>query len=151
MALRDRLRRLKEKAQQGAVLVYQKDGSVRGFDLMEVYGEMFMAQMDLFKDNARESPVLDAVRSATPESRKAFEERFGPIAFTSYVIGYEWVDARTLTEDGRLEKVRYEGEEAERIRELVRSGASDSQLHEELPRPPEAGRWPVEPIEDLSE
>ena len=56
----------------------------------------------------------DAVRNATPESRAAFEERFGPIAFTEYIIGSPssggWVEAKTLTEDGHVERVLYDGD-----------------------------------------
>ena len=72
MSLRDRLRRLKQEAEKGAVSVRQRDGTVRTFDEMTVHKEMFGARMDLFMDTARESVVLEAVRNATPESRKAF-------------------------------------------------------------------------------
>ncbi len=117
---------------------------------------MFHARMDLLQDTARDSEVLDAVRNATPESRKEFEERFRPIAVTEYIIGSPsgggWVEAKTLTEDGRVERVLYEGgsEEASLVRDGVRSGTF-SGVPEELPRPPVAGKWVNEPAEDLSE
>jgi hypothetical protein len=43
---------------------------------------MFHARMDLLQDTARDSALLDALLNATPDSRRDFEERFGPIAFT---------------------------------------------------------------------
>jgi len=158
MALRDRLLRLKAKAEQGGVLIYQRDGSVRVFEVMEVQAQMFLAQCDLWKDTATDSEVVRAVRSATPESRREFENRFGSIVMTNYVIGSVerggWVEAKTLTEDGRVERVRYEGgsPEATIVREAVQTGSLTSELHEELPRPPVAGRWMYGvDDEDLSE
>lgn len=85
--------------------------------------------MGLFKGAAPDSEILDAVRNATPESRRAFEERFGPAAgMEACVICPEldggWVETYTLREDGTVEKVRHEGdsEEAERLRAEVRQG-----------------------------
>lgn len=106
-----------------------KDGMARAFETMEAYKEMFLAQMDLLRDTARDSEVLEAVRNATPESRAAFEERFGPIVITEHIIAAEyqggWVETLTLTEDGRVERVRHEGgsPEAERIRREIRQEA----------------------------
>jgi hypothetical protein len=88
----------------------------------------------------RDSEVLVAVRNATPESRREFEKRFGPISFTEYVIGSPenggWVEAKILTEDGKVLRVRYEGdsEDAERVREGLRAGR--------LPRFPRSCRVP---------
>ena len=85
--------------------------------------------MDLLRDTARDSDVLDAVRNATPQSRTSFEERFGAIAFSEYIIAAEysggWVEVITLTEDGRVQRVRYEGgsEEADRIHREAREAA----------------------------
>ncbi len=155
MGLRDRLRRLRARVEEGGVVIRQRDGGVKVFDTMTVFAEMFLAQMDLLRDTARESEVLDAVRNATPESRREFEERFGPIGFTEYIIASPssggWVEAKTLTEDGRVERVLYDGgsEEATLVREGVRAG-TDAVIPE-LPRPPVAGRWVYEPAEDLSE
>lgn len=129
MALRGRLRRLQQEAEKGAVVVRQKDGSVRTFGVMEVQKEMFLAQMDLLRDTARDSDVLDAVRNATLQSRTSFEERFGAITFSEYIIAAEysggWVEVITLTEDGRVQRVRYEGgtSEADRIRREARGAA----------------------------
>jgi hypothetical protein len=156
MSHRQRLRRLREKAEDGAVVVRQRDGTLRRFDVMEVHKEMFLAQMNLWRDTASDSEVVAAVRKATSESREKFQERFGPIVMTNYVIASEqeggWVETKTLTETGRVERIRYEGgsEEADRVREGVRTGTF-SETAEELPRPPVAGRWVDEPTEDLSE
>jgi hypothetical protein len=152
MSLRGRLQRLRQKAEEGGVLIRQRDGNMRVFDVLEVQKEMFLAKMDLLRDTARESQVLDAVRGATPESRREFEEKFVPIAFTEYIIAAEWVEAKTLTEDGRVERVLYEGgsDEATLVRKGLRAGMF-SELPEKLPRPPVAGRWVNEAAEDLSE
>ena len=152
MSLRDRLRRLRAKAEEGGVVIHQRDGGVKVFDTMTVFSEMFLAKTDLLRDAARESEVLDAVRNATPESRREFEEKFGPIAFTEYIIGADWVEAKTLTADGRVERVHYDGdsEEATLVREGLRAGQT-SEVPVDLPRPPVAGRWVYEPTEDLSE
>ena len=113
---------------------------------------MFLAKMDLLQDTARDSAVLNALRNATPDGRRDFEERFGPIAFTEYTIGAEWVEAKTLTESGEVPRVLYEGdsEEATLVREGLMAGA-DSEVPVELPRPPVAGRWVDETAEDLFE
>jgi hypothetical protein len=152
VAIRDRLRRLQAKAEEGGVVIRQRDGGVKVFDTMTVFSEMFLAKTDLLRDTARESEVLDAVRNATPESRREFEEKFGPIAFTEYIIGADWVEAKTLSEDGRVERVLYDvdSEEAALVREGLRAGTA-SEVPVDLPRPPVAGRWVDEPAEDLSE
>ena len=152
MGIRSRLRRLRQKAEEGGVVIRQRDGGVKVFDTTTVFAEMFLAQMDLLRDTARESEVLDAVRNATPESRREFEAKFGLIAFTEYIVAKEWVEATTLTEDGKVERVRYAGdsEEAGLVRAGLRAGTA-SEIPENLPRPPVAGRWVDEPAEDLSE
>ena len=152
MGIRDRLKRLQAKVEEGAVVVHLRDGSIKVFDALDVQNETFLARCDLLKDTARDSEVLDAVRTATPESRREFEEKFGPIAFTEYIIGADWVEAKTLTEDGRVERVLYQGdsEEAALVREGLRAETA-SELPEELPHPPVAGRWIDEPAADLSE
>ena len=152
MAFKDRLRRIQAKAEAEGVLIRQRGGGVKVFNTMTVFTEMFLAQMDLLQDTARESEVLVAVRNATSESRREFEEKFGPIAFTEYIIGADWVEAKTLTEDGRVERVLYDGDSAAAtlVREGLRAGTA-SELPKEMPRPPVAGRWVDEPAEDLSE
>jgi hypothetical protein len=128
MPLRDRLRRLREKAQEGAVLIHQRDGTVKAFGEMEVFKQMFLAKMDLLQEIASESEVLSAVRNATLESRTAFEQRFGPIRMVQQIIAGgcqgAWVKVLVLTEDGRVEKTFHEGgsEEAVRIRQEARGG-----------------------------
>jgi hypothetical protein len=88
--------------------------------------EMFLAQMDLLRGTAMESEVLDTVRKATPESRAAFEKRFGSIVMSTHIIAAEyeggWVETYTLTEEGEVERAFYEGgsAEAERIRRQAR-------------------------------
>src|SRR5215207_8208719 len=117
MALRDRLRRLQAKAEEGGVLLYQVDGSVRVFEVMEVQAQMYLALRDLLRDTARDSEVLEAVRNATPESRAAFEERFGPIRIVTYIITAKsqggQVEMKVLTEDSEVLRVLYEGDSEE--------------------------------------
>src|SRR5918993_3416585 len=75
MGLRETLRRLKREASEDAVLIRQRDGSVRAFDRMHVMGQMYLAQVDdALGRPRRSSDVLDALESATPESRRAVEE-----------------------------------------------------------------------------
>ena len=118
MRLKDRLRRLQQEAEKGGVLIRQRDGTVRVFDVMRIHTEMLLAQCYLLRGTARDSEVLDAVRRATPESRRAFEECYGPITMSARILGVDGsVETYTLTESGQVEKVRHEGgsEEAERI------------------------------------
>ena len=133
-------------------MIRQRDGGVKVFDTMTVFSEMFLTNMDLLQDTARDSEVLDAVRGATPESRAEFEEKFGPIRIVEYIIGADWVEAKTLTEEGEVERILYDGdsEEATLVREGLTAGTTSS-VPVELPRPPVAGRWIDEPAEDLSE
>jgi hypothetical protein len=156
MSLRGRLRRLQQKAEEGGVVISQQDGTLKAFEVMEVQAQMFLARADLWRNTATDSEVVAAVRSATPESRAEFEERFGPIVMTNYVIASEsqggWVESKTLTEDGRVERILYEGDSEEAT--LVHEGVRGSPLRPEipeLPRPLLAGRWVGEPDEDLSE
>jgi hypothetical protein len=122
MRLTDQLRRLKRDVQQGMVLIKLGDGGTRVFDDMECWKEMFLAQYHLIMGEAYDSRVLTAVRNATPESRRAFEEQYGEIVMEAQIIcpvvDGGWVDVYTLTEEGHVEKVRHEGdsEEAERLR-----------------------------------
>jgi hypothetical protein len=75
MALRDVLRRLRREASQGAVLIHQRDGTVRAFDRMHVLAEVYLARFDAALGRPRRSSdVLDALDDATPESRRAVEE-----------------------------------------------------------------------------
>jgi hypothetical protein len=128
VGLKDRLRRLQREAEGDGVLVRLSDGSAKVFDAMEIYKAMFLAKTDLIRGTARDCEVLDAVRRATPESRRAFEERFGSITMTAHIIAAQyqgaWVETHTLLEDGTVKKLFYEGgsEEAERIRQEVSHG-----------------------------
>jgi hypothetical protein len=129
MSLKGRLRRLAREAEGDGIVLRLKDGTTRVFDAMEVRKQMYLAQMDLFRDMSRiDYEVLEAVRGATPESRRDFEVRFGPITMSSAVIsGSEgWVEVYALLEDGTVEKTFHEGgsEEALRIREGVKQGGA---------------------------
>jgi hypothetical protein len=76
MGLRETLRRLKREASEDAVLIRGRDGSVRAFDRMDVMGQMYLAQLDDALGRPRSSSdVLDALEGATPESRRAVEEK----------------------------------------------------------------------------
>src|SRR5918994_3419565 len=75
MGLRDVLRRLRREASEDAVLIRQRDGSVRAFDRMDVMGQMYFSQVDDALGRPRSScDVLEALEGATPESRRAVEE-----------------------------------------------------------------------------
>ena len=127
MGLRGRINKLTRQAEEGAVLLRLRDGTTRVFDDLTCWKEMFLTQCDLFKGEARQSEVLDAVRAATPESRRAFEAEYGEIEREAQIICHEskggWVEVYRLTESGEVEKVRHEGhtEEARRLREEART------------------------------
>jgi hypothetical protein len=73
--VRERLRRLEREAREGAVLIQGRDGSVKAFDKMHVLGQLYLAKLDAALGRPRRSSgVLDALGSATPESRRAVEE-----------------------------------------------------------------------------
>ena len=75
MGLKDTLRRLRREASEDAVLIRQRDGSVKTFDRMHILAEMFCARVDAALGRPRSSSdVLDALEGATPESRRAVEE-----------------------------------------------------------------------------
>jgi hypothetical protein len=133
MGLKDRLRRLEQGARSEGVILRLRDGGLRVFDQMEVFGEMFLCQMDLMKGEARPSEVLDAVRAATPESRAAFEQEYGSIEMVGYIIAGDyqggWVDEHQLLEDGTVETNHHEGGSSEALRirqEAQRGGTSGS-------------------------
>jgi hypothetical protein len=117
VALRNRLKRLIREAEGDAVLVGQRDGTVRVFDAMDAYAGMFLASMDLYRKDSVTNDVLEAVRNAAPESRAAFEERFGPIEMTGYVVASPedggWVRVYELGEDGSVEVTLHPGDSAE--------------------------------------
>ena len=123
-----RLRRLQREAAKEGVVLRLRDGGIRVFSDQEVFQEMFLTQMDLMLGKARPSEVLDAVRSATPESRAAFEEEHGSIEMVGHIIAADyqggWVDEHRLLEDGTVETIHHEGgsEEAERLRQEARQG-----------------------------
>ena len=81
--------------------------------------------------------MLQGATERGRRSRSIIGRRSGPVESLAMVV----------------EGVRYEGgsEEAEYVREGAKSGGVSSELHEELSRPPVAGRWVDGPAEDLSE
>jgi hypothetical protein len=126
MGIRQRIGKLTRQAEADAVLIRLRDGTTRVLDDMTCWKEMFLTQFDLFKGEARQSEVLDAVRQATPESRAAFEAQYGEIEREAHITAGDyqggWVEVYRLTEDGTVEYVRHEGhtEEARRLREEAR-------------------------------
>ena len=126
---RDKLKRLEREAKNEGVILKLRDGSIRVFSDLEVFGEMFMAKTDLLvSGESRPSEVLEAVRAATPESRAAFEEEYGTIEMVGHIIAGDheggWVEEYRLLEDGAVETFHYEGgsEEAERMRQEASQG-----------------------------
>jgi len=97
--------------------------------LPAVWSEMFLAKTDLFKGESNPSEVLDAVRQATPESRRAFEAEYGTITLEVQVVAgsYQggWVEVYKLEVDGTVTRVRHEGgtEETARLREEAGNSA----------------------------
>ena len=126
MGLKGRINKLTRRAEEGAVLIKLRDGSTKVFDDLTCFKQMFMAQYHLFGGEATQSEVLDAVRAATPESRRAFEREYGEIEMEAKIVAADyqggWVEVYRLTESGEVEKTRHEGgtPEAERIREAAR-------------------------------
>ena len=120
---RGKLKRLEREAKSEGVILRLRNGDIKVFSDLDVFGEMFLAKTDLLvRGESRSSEVLDAVRAATPESRAAFEEEYGSIEMVGHIVAGDhqggWVDEYRLLEDGTVETIHYEGgsEEAERIR-----------------------------------
>jgi hypothetical protein len=67
------VRRVENAASEDAILIRQRDGSVKAFDKKEVMGELYLAQLDAALGRSREQPsdVMAALDNATPESREA--------------------------------------------------------------------------------
>jgi hypothetical protein len=131
MAPKGRLRRLEREAQSEGVILRLRNGDIKVFSDLDVFGEMFLAKTDLLvRGESRPSEVLDAVRAATPESCAAFEEEYGSIEMIGHIVAGEheggWVDEYRLLEDGTVETIHYEGgsEEALRIRREAKQGGS---------------------------
>jgi hypothetical protein len=127
MGLNRRITRLAREAGEGTVLIRLQDGSIKAFDSLECWRAMFLTKVNLSCGRPIEpSPVLEAVRNATPESRAAFEAEYGEITMTTHIVASPqeggWVEVRRLLEDGTVEHVRHEGDtpEAARLREEAR-------------------------------
>jgi hypothetical protein len=125
-SLKGRLKRAQQEAEAEGVVIRLRDGGRRVFTDIHVWEEMFLTKMDLFKGESKPSEVLDAVRQATPESRRRFEEEYGSITPEAHIVAgnYQggWVEVFKLEEDGSVTKTRHEGgsEEAERLRAEAR-------------------------------
>ncbi len=132
MGLREQLRRLKREASRGAVLVHQRDGTTRAFDVMTVWKETYLTRMALLRGEARPSDVLDAVRNATPESRRAFEKKFGSLEMQTCIVKDNsddaWVREYKLREDGTVEESFHAGgsAEARRLLKEAREGCKQT-------------------------
>ncbi len=73
--VRGRLSRLRREASQDAVLIRQRDGTIRAFDKMHVMGQVYLARLDAALGRPRRSSdVLRALDGATRESRRSIEE-----------------------------------------------------------------------------
>jgi hypothetical protein len=73
--VRGRLKRLARLVQEGAVLIHQRDGTVRAFDRLHVLSELYLARLDAALGRPRRSSdVLRALDGASLESRRAVEE-----------------------------------------------------------------------------
>jgi hypothetical protein len=69
--MKSKLRRLERRAQQHAVLIRQRDGTVRAFDKLTVQAELFLLLCDRsLGREPRSSEFMDALENATPESRR---------------------------------------------------------------------------------
>ena len=73
--VRGRLSRLRREASQGALLIRQRDGTIRAFDKMDVMGQRStsLGSTPLLA-GPRGALRLYALERATPESRHAVEE-----------------------------------------------------------------------------
>jgi hypothetical protein len=124
--IRGRVRRAQQEAQAAGVIIELLDGSRKVFADMHVRSEMFLVRMDLFNGESKPSEVLSTVRSATLESRRAFEREYGEIEMEAKIVAPDyqggWCEVYKLLEDGTVTKVRHEGgtPEAEAIREEAR-------------------------------
>ncbi len=127
MGLRGRIKKLTQQAEEEAVLIRLRDGSTRVFTVMDVQKELFLAKCDLAREEARSSPVLEAVRQATPVSRAAFVAEYGTITPGLHIVASVeqagWVEVYRLEVDGTVMKVRHEEgtPEGERLRERART------------------------------
>ncbi len=83
----------------------------------------------LLRCSNRALRLHDAARSATPESREAFEREYGTIEMEACIIcppaDGGWVEQFDLLDDGTVKRTFYPGgsPEAEQIRLEVRQGA----------------------------
>ncbi len=124
--LKGRMRRAQQEAKSEGVVLELADGTRKVFSDQDVWAEMFLTRMDLFKGESRPSEVLSAVRAATPESRAAFEAKYGALRMEACVVAPDyqggWAEVFTLLEDGTVETTFHEGgtPEVEAIREEAR-------------------------------
>src|SRR5918997_5755881 len=111
--LKGRMRRAQQEAKSEGVVIELRDGTRKVFSDQDVWAEMFLTRMDLFKGESKRSEVLEAVRAATPESRASFVAEYGSIVMEVKVVAADyqggWAEVFTLLEDGTVKKVRHEG------------------------------------------
>jgi hypothetical protein len=125
--IKGRIKRAQRDAQSEGVVIRLRDGTTKIFSELEAHAQLFLMRTDTLREERVDSELLNAVRAATPESRAAFEEEYGPITYEAHIIAgnYEgaWVEVLRLEEDGTVTKVRHEGgaPEAERLREEARN------------------------------
>ncbi len=78
VSLRRRLQSLQKTASEGAVIIHQRDGSLRAFDRMTVSAAVFLHRLDqALGREPRRSEVMDALANATEESRREVEGQVG--------------------------------------------------------------------------
>jgi hypothetical protein len=69
--MKGKLKRLERRAQEHAVLLYQRDGTVKAFDHMTVMKEIYMLVYNRgLGEPPHSSTFMDALENATPESRR---------------------------------------------------------------------------------
>src|SRR3712207_2570836 len=84
--LKGRMRRAQQEAKSEGVIIELRDGTRKVFSDQDVWAEMFLVRMDLFSGESKPSEVLEAVRAATPESRRAFEREYGEIEMEAKIV-----------------------------------------------------------------
>jgi hypothetical protein len=66
------VRRVENAASEDAVLIRQREGSVKAFDRTQVMGELYLARLAAaLGREPQSSEFVDALANATPESRAA--------------------------------------------------------------------------------
>ncbi len=103
--VRGRLSRLRREASQGALLIRQRDGTIRAFDKMDVMGQVYLARLDAALGRAAwrsevirprtrhagESPCRrgDELRRLhrRPRAERSYRVRRGPLRAVTRALG----------------------------------------------------------------